>query len=382
MNRRLKILHFISDAKPNSYFCDIAEYANRTEFEITVASLSPAGHLQDEMVARGLKTFALDCTKRAQYLLAAVRLAALLRQERIDIIQTHLFDACLVGLAAARLAGTPLAIFTGHHSHEIPMHRSLALKWVDTLASRWLSHFVIAHSTQMKEIFIHDEGVPAEKIALIPLGFDFARLKASTGTRERVRNELGLKGKIVFATIGRLYWVKDYPSLFKAFAFIAARAPDVMLLVIGGGPDREQLRQLAKELSMEDRIIFAGHRHDIVDVLAAIDVLVHSSLMESFGQVIVEAFALGKPVISTDVGISREIIENGVNGLLVPTGDTQALQEALGKIMQCQDRWAEMGRDGQRRVQQFAIEKIVPAYEAQYIAWLRQRGKLSAARTA
>jgi glycosyltransferase involved in cell wall biosynthesis len=232
----------------------------------------------------------------------------------------------------------------------------------------------------MKEIFIADEGVPAEKIALIPLGFDFTRLIPSKTGRQRVRAELGLDGKVVFGAVGRLFWVKDYPSLFKAFAALAAKAPETVLLVVGDGPDRDELKQLARDLSIEDRVVFAGQRSDIVDVLAAIDVLVHSALAESFGQVIIEAFALSKPVVSTEVGISREIIENGVNGFLVPVGDPVALREGLEKILEARGRWEEMGRDGRRRVQQFAMEKVVPAYEAQYVAWLKQRGKLNGTR--
>lgn len=377
MSRRLKILHLVSHAESNAYFCDIAEHANRDRFDITVASLSPAGPLQDQMRARKLQTMALDCTWRGQYLRSQLRLAAQLRSQRFDIVQTHLFEASLVGLAAARLARTPLAVFTGHHSHEIPLHRKSTLRWVDSLASRRLAHYVIAHCLQMKEIFIADEGVPAEKIALIPLGFDFTRLIPSKTGRQRVRAELGLDGKVVFGAVGRLFWVKDYPSLFKAFAALAAKAADTVLLVVGDGPDRDELKQLARDLSIEDRVVFAGQRGDIVDVLAAIDVLVHSALAESFGQVIVEAFALLKPVISTDVGISREIIENGVNGFLVPVGDPLALQEALEKILRAKSIWEEMGRDGRRRVQQFAMDKVVPAYEAQYITWLKQRGKLN-----
>jgi len=375
--RRLKILHLVSHAESNAYFCDIAQHANRDKFDITVASLSPAGPLQNQMRARGLQTLSLDCSGRAQYLRTQLRLAARLRSERFDIVQTHLFEASLVGLAAARLARIPLAVFTGHHSHEIPLHQSSTLKWVDTFASRGLAHYVIAHCLQMKEIFMAEEGLPAERIALIPLGFDFSRLIPSKTGRQRVRAELGLDGKVVFGAVGRLFWVKDYPSMFKAFAALAVAEPETVLLVIGDGPDRDELKQLAGDLSIADRIVFAGHRSDIVDVLAAIDVLVHSSLAESFGQVIVEAFALSKPVVSTEVGISREIIENGVNGFLVPVSDPVALREALENILRARDRWEEMGRDGERRVQQFEMEKVVPAYEAQYVAWLKQRGKLN-----
>jgi glycosyltransferase involved in cell wall biosynthesis len=376
VNPRIKVLHFISNAGRTPYFSALAEHANHADFDVRMASLSPAGGLQNDMRERGLKTFALDCVERKQYGKGILRLAALLRSERIDIVQTHLFDASLVGLAAARLAKTPLAIFTAHHSHEIPLYGSLKLLWADRFASRWLSHYVIAHSEQMKEILVQKEGVPAERIAVIPLGFDLTRWRPSTEGRERVRAELGLNGKIIFGAVGRMYWIKNYPSLFQAFASLARRVPEVLLLVIGEGQDLEQLKELVKALSMEGRIIFAGHRRDIVDVLSAVDVFVHPALAESFGQVIVEALAMGKPVLSTDVGVSHEVVENGVNGFLV-SGEPGALEIGLEKMLLARDRWDEMGRDGQKRIQPFAAEKMVPAFEAQYRTWLQQRGKLN-----
>src|SRR5207248_3024805 len=140
---------------------------------------APAGPLQEQMRACRLRSFALNCASRAHYPRAIIQLAAWLRRERVDIVQTHLFEASLVGLAAARLAGTPLAILTGHHSHEIPLHRRRLLLGVDRLASRWLAHYIMAPSVDMKEIFIRDEGVPAEKIVVLPYGFDLARWRPS-----------------------------------------------------------------------------------------------------------------------------------------------------------------------------------------------------------
>ena len=237
MKDRLKVLHFISDAGRSPFFCVIAEHANRTDFEINVATLSPAGDLQKDMEARGLRTFALDCLSRKNYMTAVLRLASLMRREQFDVVQTHLFDANLVGLAAARLARVPLTIFTAHHSHEVPLLRKSTILWADQLASRLLSHNVIAHSVQMKETLVREERVPPEKIAVIPLGFDLNRWHVSMMGRERIRAELGLGTKIVFGTVGRMYWMKNFPALFKAFASLAQKTPDVVLLVIGEGED-------------------------------------------------------------------------------------------------------------------------------------------------
>jgi glycosyltransferase involved in cell wall biosynthesis len=230
----------------------------------------------------------------------------------------------------------------------------------------------------MKEIFIRDEGVAGEKIAVVPHGLDFKLWQASPDARERIRTEFGLNGKIVFGAVGRLYWIKDYPSLLKAFAPIAAKNGDAMLLIVGAG-DREPLVKLTRGLAIEDRVVFTGPRSDMADVLAAIDVFVHSSLAESFGLVIIEALAAGKPVASTDVGVARDAIEEGINGFLVPAGNTDALRAALEKMILCRERWEEMGRESHSRACSFTAQKMVTGYEEQYLFWLAKRGKLNGA---
>ncbi len=377
MIRRLKVLHFINDSGRGPYFCAIADFTDRSWFDTVVGSLGPGGPLQEDMKEREIRTLALGFKRRTQYPSAVLRLAVWLRRERVDVIQTHLLDASLVGLSAARLAGTPLAVFTLHHSHEIPLHRKKLLRWADCLCSRHLSHRIIAPSAQMKETLIREEGVSEQKIAIIPHGFDLTRWRPSLRARERIRAELGLNGKITFAAVGRLYWIKNYPSLLSAFALIAASRPDVVLLIVGEGQDRTQLQALAKTLSIEHRVIFTGHRSDIVEVLSAVDVFVHASLAESFGQVLVEACALGKPVVSTKVGIACELIEDHVSGFLVPNAHPTALRDGLEAILKERSRWEEMGREGKRRVQRFSAKKIVPTYEAQYLKWLEEKGRMS-----
>jgi glycosyltransferase involved in cell wall biosynthesis len=378
MKRRLKVLHLINSADRSFYLCAIADHVDRDRFDITVASLAPAGTLQADISARGVSTFSLDCTRRAQYPRAILRLVNWLKRQPVDVIQTHLFEASFVGLVAARLAGTPLALFTGHHSHDVVFQRKKLPLWIDCLSSRWLSHYIIAPSEDVKEVLIRDEGVPHQKIAVIPYGFDMKHWQPDLAAREKIRNELGLNGKIVLGAAGRLYWIKDYPCLLKAFAAVDTELKNVILLIVGGG-EQGPLRKLAQDLGIQDRVVFAGLRADIVDVLAAMDVFVHSSLTESFGQVIVEAFVSGKPVVSTNVGVAREIIENGVNGFVVPTGDCEALRKALEAILRMRDHWPEMGEEGHRRVKEFSAEKIVPVYEAQYLEWLGARGKLNGA---
>lgn len=370
--KRIKLLHFIQSSAPSSYLNAIAAHADRSRFDVTVSSLGPPGLLQSDMAERDLPSFSLECTRRTQYPAAVLRLARWLREKRIDILQTHLFEASLVGLAAGRLARTPLLVLNDHHSAEVLLQRKRAFVWADRLATRSLAHRVLAPSAYMKEILAREEGVPAERIAVIPYGLDLDLLKPSPAARERVRGELGLEGHVVFGAVGRLHWVKNYPGLLEAFAGVAREHAKLSLVIAGDGPERDRLSETVRELAIEDRVHFLGHRRDVVDILSAIDVLVHASFVECSVQVVAEAFALRRPVVATEVGGATDLVENGVSGLLVPPGNPDALGKALRTILERRADWTPMGEAGRKRVEQNRAERIVPMYEAQYVRWLAE----------
>jgi glycosyltransferase involved in cell wall biosynthesis len=369
---RTRVLHLISDAGRSFYLRTFADHFDRQRFDFRIGSVQPAGILQDEMRERAVPTLSLGCEGRRDWPAAISRLASYLRRERIDVLQTHLFDACTIGLSAARLAGTPLTIFTGHHSHEVVIAGRPLPFATDWLCSRWLAHKIIAPSHEMRDDMVHRLRIPESKVSVLPYGFDLASWTATPGGRERVRQELGLGDRVVFGSVARLFWVKDYPSLFRAFIPVARANPDPVLLVVGTGPDEAPLRAMVSDLGLDGRVVFAGHRKDIRDVFAAMDVLVHSSQAESFCQVIVEAFAQERPVISTRVGVAREIIEPGVNGLVVPPRDTSALAQAMLDMLASRRRWRAMGQAGRRRIERFSAEVMVPLHEAQYRTWLQE----------
>lgn len=376
MKSPVKILHFITNSCHHPYLYSVTDNTDESKFKISIGTLEPAGDLQKRYGRQGIENFALDSVKRAQYPGAILKLARWLRRNRIDIVQTHLFDASVVGLAAAKIAGTPLSILTGHHSHEMPFYKGKPSFYGDLLNSRALADRIIAPSEQMKEIFVETEGVAPEKIAVVHHGFDFTNWQPSDAGRERVRKEFDLDGKIVFGAVGKLFWIKDYPTLLEAFAPISTKFPEAVLMIVGSG-DQTGLRRSAKELSIaEKQLIFTGWRADTPDLFSAIDVFAHPSLAESFGMVIVEAMAMGKPVICTDVGIAREIITDAVNGFVVPAGDAEKFGAAMEKMIRQRRQWSEMGAVNRERVLEFTAAKMAAGYEECYIKWLAELGKL------
>jgi glycosyltransferase involved in cell wall biosynthesis len=373
----IKVVHLISNSDRSAYFCAIADYHDRGKFEIIVVTLTAAGDLHEDMETRGVRSLGLGCRSRLDYAHAILKLAFLLRKERVDVVQTHLFDASFVGLLAARIARIPLIVLTRHHSTAVILTAKRVPMLIDLLCSRYLCHRIIVPSEETKEVLIESERVAASKVVVIPYGFDFEKIQPGEGARERVRRELNLNDALVFAVVGRLDPLKGHAYLFRALAMLTPMYPDIRLLVIGDGPERERLVHLCHALGLTRQVIFTGYRRDIFDVMSAADALIHPSLSESFGQVIVEAAALGKPVVATEVGCAREVVEEGVTGFLVTPGDEKHLVQALLKLLARRDQWQEMGKMARLRVQQFSAERMVKAYEEHYVKWLNERGFIS-----
>jgi glycosyltransferase involved in cell wall biosynthesis len=364
-NAPIKVLHFISDSQPTGYFRLIAKHTDHGRFEMHVGSLDPADGLQEGLREIGIPTFALGAESRFAYPLAVLRLAGRLRRDRIDVLHTHLFEASLVGLAAANLARTKLAIFTGHHSHEVPLHKRRLLFEVDRFAARRLADVVISPSGEMRDTFVNVYGCRPDRVEVIEHGIDLTRFDPDAVDGAEVRAELGLDGKLVFGAISKHFWVKNLDALVRAFAVIAEKNPDAHLVVIGIG-DRAPLEALVEAMGLRRRVSVLAPRTDVQQVLAAFDVFVHPALAESFGLAVVEAMAMRRPVVATPVGIAGDVIEDGVSGIRVAGTDVESLIEAMNRAVEWRERWPELGAEARRRALTFTPERWVQAHERLY----------------
>lgn len=160
--------------------------------------------------------------------------------------------------------------------------------------------------------------------------------------------------------------VKRVPWLLRAFA-IATQGTKAELLLVGDGPDQQPSRLLARELGIQDRVRFLGERDALPELLAPADVFALSSSEESFGLSALESMSCGTPVVATDVGGVREVVEDGVTGLLAPPGDMEGFAANLRALLFERDRARAMGEAARRvAVERFAREVVMPRYEAVY----------------
>ena len=375
--RKINICHVIDASTANPLLLNSIRQSDASVFEHIVVTLDARGGLHEEMESIGIRALSVGRSSRLQSPIALWRLFRLFRREGVDIVQTHLFDSSLIGLTAACLARVPLKIFTGHHSHEVPLYRRPLLTFVDSLSGRFLSDKTIAPSANMKRIFIEEHHIPGEKVEVLHHGFQIDGLRGASADGAAVRQELGIEGKVVLGAVGRLFWVKNYRNLIGAFARLASVRDDVVLLIAGEGGERETLEDLIAELAMQDRVRLLGRRSDIESVMASFDVFVHPALAESFGMVFVEAMAAGKPVLSTRVGIAEDVVRDGENGLLIPAMTEESIFQGLRDILGSEEKWSAMGAVNLEMSKMFDISSIQARCDRFYsdaLARARSRG--------
>lgn len=196
--------------------------------------------------------------------------------------------------------------------------------------------------------------VPPERVEVLHNGVDTAALDPARCARRReVRRELGVsEAGLLVTAVGRLAAVKNYPLLLRAFAQALRVLPEATLAVVGEGGELGSLKALSEGLNIGDRVRFTGFRKDIPEVLHASDLFVHTSLMEGLPNAVLEAMAMGRPVVATDVGGVPELVAHGETGLLTPSGDEAALTKALLYLLNAPDARRRMGDAGRHRAQQ------------------------------
>jgi glycosyltransferase involved in cell wall biosynthesis len=368
----VNVLHLVSHNLSHPYFVDLARHLNGPDLRLFVGSLRGRGDLQRTTEAEGIETLSLDCERPRDFPRAVLRLVRWLREKRIDVVHTHLDDASLVGLTAARLAGVRGRVMTRHHSDERVIYGRHKRLLLDRFIGRHLARHIIALSLRSKRALLEIDGIAEEKIRLVPTGYDWSRLRSNPEDALAVRRALGIEGCLVLSLIGNIAWVSAQNTYLKGQdrllqAYASARLPEHVRILIVGRGEQGELKGLAARLGIAERCLFLGHRQDILDVISASDLIVHPSLSEAQCHVLIEAMALGRPVIASTVGAAEEMVVPGQNGWLIPPRDQAALVAALREAVSDPERLRAYGESGRRVIQTiYPLERMVRGYEAVY----------------
>jgi glycosyltransferase involved in cell wall biosynthesis len=331
-NRKIKILECIRQGQiggGESHLLSLVENLDRSQFEPVVLSFTE-GPMVDRLRGMGIRTHVLH-TEKPFDVTKWVEVKALIRSEGVDLVHAHGTRASSNTLWAARHLNIPL-IYTIHgwsfHNDQHPLVRKLRIwgeRWITTRSS---VNIAVSASNRASGL----EQIPGLKAVVINNGID--QQKFSPGRSfKNIRAELGIPADVVLVLfIARFTAHKQPLTLIRAFREALRAMPGMRLLMVGDGDQREEGLQLVSELGLEAAVNFQAFRQDVPDILAAADIFVLPSLWEGLPIGLLEAMAMGKAVIATEVDGTKEVVQPGENGLLVEPGNVSALAAALVKL--------------------------------------------------
>ena len=292
----------------------------------------------------------------------------LLREGRgIDVLNCHSStDSWLVALVCAVLADPPPVVRTRHVSSRV--HRGCSNFW---LYQRAVRH-VVTTGEALRERLHSENGFRLDSMSSVPTGIDLDLFTPCDKHSARAR--LGLPGSHYLGVLGTLRNWKGHTYLLDAFTALAPRFPEWRLLVIGDGPQRNNIERRVEELGLSQRVHMAGERNDVPLWLNALDVFVLPSYgEEGVPQAIMQAMACGLPVVSTTVGAIREAVIDQETGIIVPPRDSAALRDALARLFTDEALRERLGAAGFTRARKyFGIELMVDKMEAVFQMHRRQ----------
>lgn len=290
-------------------------------------------------------------------------LIRLVRERDIDLVHVSGFKATMLGRIAAIAAGRAMIAHI-HDARPMPA-------WVRLIQYRIArrTDAVIAVSEAMRHVAVEDYGVPDERVHVLYSGVQsepFLRVPADA--RRRIRAELGLADDArVIGIVGRVEPGKGVRALLQAMPEVRAHCPRAVALVVGEGPTRRDSELLAGRLGIANAVRFTGHRGDIPELLAAMDVMAAPSTAEQgLGYAVLEAMCAGLPVVASRSGGPAECIVEGESGLLVAMGDVPGLAQALVAVLTDPKLHDALGRGARRRSAVFSVEGHVEALQALY----------------
>jgi len=340
---------------------DLATHLDRDRFEPVVYCLGPWPEVRDRscvpaLQAAGIEVECLGATRNREVFSVVGRLRRLLERRRPALVQSFLFHANLVGRIAARRAGVRRVVSSIRVAE--PRHWHL---WADRWTAGLVDRYVCV-SEAVARFSAARAGLPVEKLVVIPNGIDVDQFSARSGAD---LTALGVAvGRRLVTYVGRLDRQKGVRWLLQAAPGWLRRLPDCDLLLVGEGPERSRLERLCQKRGISDRVHFAGWRSDVAEILAASRLLVLPSRWEGMPNVVLQAMASRLPVLASDVEGVRELLGPDAEPQTIGYRDSRGLVEKIVRLMSDRDFAGELGLRNRRRArQEFAIERVVAAYE-------------------
>ncbi|MBI1299297.1 glycosyltransferase [bacterium] len=295
-------------------------------------------------------------------------LRRLIQQEKPNIVHTALFEANLVGRLACigldvkllnSLVNTP---YTARRANNIASQKLMLVRWIDAITARYLGAHFHAITEAVKWDAVETLKIPADRIDVVERGRNVERLGTpSPERRMAARRKLGFdEGDQILVNVARQEYQKGQSYLLDALSQLQETHPRLTLLIIGrNGAVSDALQAQHARLNLGDRVRFLGHRDDVPDILSAADLFVFPSLWEGLGGALLEAMALGLPIVASDIPVLREVVEADGNAMLVEPASASALAIAISRLLNDPQRVQQFSSRSQSIFQdRFRLETI------------------------
>jgi len=372
----IRVLHFNNAINPYDYIDSILTKFDKAKIDLLALTGLARPPVGDYKVGERYEAQCLGYRfERRSYSKMFLALTSKIRAFRPQVLHAHGFDENLIASLAVKAARVPCYVIGRHYSDLIYL-LTRGLKRKAYLAAEGFCNKtatrIVAPTETVARILTDLQGVPGEKVAVIPYGLDFNKYRVSSpGAPSRLRSEYGLERKYLALTCGRLSLEKGLEYLLRAIPQVRRVNKDFRLVMVGSGPCEAELRKLCQELGLEDIAQFVGWRSDAMDWIAAANLVVQPSLSESWCQVLAEALAFTKPIIMTPVGAAPEMIGNNERGRLVPPRDSEAIADAIIELMNDWELGCSLAEAGRAYIYQNAsADRVARSHEELYFTAL------------
>lgn len=310
-------------------------------------------------------------------LIALCKIYNLIRREKPSVVHTHTAKAGALGRVAAILAGVPIRIHTFHgHIFEGYFNKFYVrlFLFIERLLAFFTKYILVVSEAQRNEIIERYKVTKPKKVRVIPLGLELESLFSIQMCNGNFRRQMNIRGdSTVIGIIGRLVPVKNHRMFLDAVKRLSVYSDNSVnanykFLIIGDGEERRRLEEYAKTLGLDGNVIFCGWWEDMVEVYSDLDIVALTSLNEGTPLTLIEALAAGRPVVATNVGGVADVVRDGVNGYLVPSGDVESFSQRLADLLRDSQKRRDFGLKGREIVRaKFSKERLIEDIKRLYI---------------
>ena len=373
----MRIAHIITrmiigGAQENTLLCcrDLMNTFGDDVLLICGPERGPEGTLLREVESSGIPLEIIPSLQRAVHPLrdmaAYWQLKSLLRRYRPEVVHTHSAKGGILGRLAAWKCGIPAIVHTVHgapfHDYQHFVPRTL-IRWCETYAAR-RCHALVSVADAMTEQLVRHAVAPRDRFTTIYSGMEVEMFLEADRYRESSRDRLGYEARhIVIGKVARLFHLKGHEYLIRAAGELVAQRSDVRFLLVGDGILRGQLRKQINRAGLGEFFQFVGlvDPARIPEYLAAMDIVVHTSLREGLARVLPQALLVGRPVVSYDIDGAGEVVLPGRTGFLIPPRSVEALSSSLGVLAEDPDLRDRMASAGRRLCEQRFRHQVMAA---------------------